>query len=681
MAEGLTAGRGQVDIEPRTDGFERKLQRQVEPALTRVGKKLSSAGSALTKGVTLPLIAAGGAAFAAFDKVDGAVDSLRANTGKTGVALQGLRKDWEKVATTTPTGLQEAADVVGQLNQRLGATGPQLQTLSKQILEAGRITGQGALSVDAVTRVFGDWSVATEAQTGQLDKLFRASQASGVPIGDLMDKVVQFGAPLRAMGFNLDQSIALFAKFQKEGVNTETVLGGIRQFLVKAAKDGKDAPKLFAEVSKKIRELSAAGKEGEALALGRQFFGARTFLDATRAIIEGRFAFQDYVAAMADGKETILGVAEATKDAPEKAKEAFNRLTLAAAPLGEKLSEVGLKLIPIFEQKIIPFVEKMVDKFNSLSPDAQERWLKIAGGLVLLGPALKIVGGFLGPLGKFVGLMSKLKNIGTVKTGVDVATGGMGQAGSVAAGVQGVLGAAAAGAVIGTAIEQNFVRPTIKAIETANDAVARNADAMQSRFITAMKRMGASSAEISPVTRALNKLRTEGDLTDDVMFRVWENADLIGRAAAGGMNVAGAVRDIARGGTDAKTAVEKLRRELLDLDGQHVDIEFVFHETGKIPSEIRGVSRTKIDADPFEAGSARTGHTGGITQYLPRLHAGGMPPAASNETLALLRRDEFVVPPEGISIPVTLELDGKELVRRTVHLMPRELEAYRRARA
>jgi phage-related minor tail protein len=71
------------------------------------------------------------------------------------------------------------------------------------------------------SRLFGDWSIAAEDTAGTMDYLFRVSQSTGIGVNDLSAKLVQFGAPLRQLGFDLETSAAMLGKFEKEGVNTE----------------------------------------------------------------------------------------------------------------------------------------------------------------------------------------------------------------------------------------------------------------------------------------------------------------------------------------------------------------------------------------------------------------------------------------------------------------------------
>lgn len=346
-------------------------------------------GRGMTAGLTLPILAGGAMIVKAFDQVDDAFDLIRAKTGATGKDLKGLEKDFQAVAKSTPATMERAAAVLAEVRSNLGHTGKSLQDLTKQILEAGRITDQGEIAVEDITRVYGDWSVATDRQSLTLDKFFRASQLGGGRIDALAQKVVQFGAPLRTLGFNLETSIAMFTRFQKEGVNTETVMAGLRKFIAGAAAEGKNAAIEFPKVIQQIRELTAAGKDAEAMDLGRQMFGTKTFQDVTRAIQEGRFEFGGLVTDINAGKDTILGVADATKDWRERWQETKNAASLALAPLAETILPT---ISRILKEDVVPALEKFAAWWKTLSPDTQENIVKFAGLVAVIGPMAGILG-------------------------------------------------------------------------------------------------------------------------------------------------------------------------------------------------------------------------------------------------------------------------------------------------
>lgn len=306
-------------------------------------------------GIGVAGVGIGAALFKIGSDTDSAFDAIRVGTGATGSALAGLQDDFRAVAKQVPGDFGTISSVIADLNTRTGATGETLQGLSTRIIEMSRLTGTDAAeNVALATRVFGDWSVATEDQGGALDMLFRASQATGIGIGALQGKVVQFGAPLRAMGFSLEESASLLGKWEKEGVNSELVLGSMRIAMGKFAKDGVPMRQGLDDTIAKIQKL---GPGAAATSLAMEVFGARAGPDMAAAILEGRFELGELLGQVKGGSETILGAADATKDGAERWQESLNRITLALEPVAMGV----FNLVGAVIEQLAPAIEAGVD--------------------------------------------------------------------------------------------------------------------------------------------------------------------------------------------------------------------------------------------------------------------------------------------------------------------------------
>jgi len=339
---------------------------------------------------------AGIAALKFGDQVDDAYDSIRIGTGATGEALAGLEGDFRAVAGSVTDDIGTVGQVIADLNTRTGQTGEGLQDLSKRILDLSRITGTDATAnVATLTRVFGDWSIATEDQGETLDALFRASQATGIGIDQLGGSIVQFGAPLRQLGFSFEQSAGLLGKFEKEGVNSELVMGSLRIALGKMARESSevDARTIALEASQKaykkavkesgegsdeaaaalakvqvaqeeldksiaaadvpqylqeqVQAIKDAGTAGEANALALELFGARAGPDMAAAIREGRFELGDLFDTIESGSETIDKAVADTDDAGDLLGRAINGLKVQFGDLFTGLAGITDALGPM----------------------------------------------------------------------------------------------------------------------------------------------------------------------------------------------------------------------------------------------------------------------------------------------------------------------------------------------
>ena len=275
------------------------------------GGRFTGALQAGTIAAGIGAVVVGGLA-AVGSSFDQAFDTIRTRTGETGPALEALKDDFREVVSSIPTDFGTASEAVGQLNQRLGLTGQPLQDVSTRLLELSRITDTDLnANIRASSRLFGDWGVATGDQADTLDALFRASQSSGIAVDQLAQSATDFGSPLRQLGFGLDESLALFSRFEAEGVNTSTVMAGMRQ-AVKNLGNG------FAEEQTGVssfQDILAGVRDGTFdLTDAMTVFGARAGTDVFKAIQEGRFELDDYLATINGGSDTILDAADDTND-------------------------------------------------------------------------------------------------------------------------------------------------------------------------------------------------------------------------------------------------------------------------------------------------------------------------------------------------------------------------------
>ena len=352
-----------------------KTEKDAQGWVDALGSKVAlGIGAAVTVALGGAL-ALGAAAFKAGEKLDGAYDTLLIKTGASGDALTQLQADFKAVFASVPTDAGLAADVLSVLYDRLKLTGEGAQGLGKDLLESSRLMKEDATqNAELFTRVMGDWAISNEDAQLSLNKVFTASQKANVPMSQLMQTVVQFGAPLRQMGFSFDESIAMLAKWQAEGVNTELVLGSLR---IAAGKFADAGLPLKESLIGTFEAIKNAKSESEALSIAMDVFGARAGPDMAAAIREGRFEIDDMVAALQGADGAIAETSKKTMDWGEKLQILKNKATLALEPIGMKLMDVASLLLDkagpaldwfsgILEDYAVPAVNKLAEVLGLL---------------------------------------------------------------------------------------------------------------------------------------------------------------------------------------------------------------------------------------------------------------------------------------------------------------------------
>lgn len=327
-----SVGTATIDVGGDFSGFTQGIDEAGNGLMSKAGgwgKAIALAvGPALAIGAVVGLAEIG-------DQFDSAFDKIRVGTGKTGAELEGLEGSFRTVFGQVPASMDTVSTALTGISQRLGLTGKPLEDLTKQFVNLSRITDTDvSTNVEQITRVFGDWGIATEDQAGSVDKLFRATQVSGIGLSELSGQVVQFGAPLRNLGFSFDQSTALLSLFSKTGVNTNTVVAGLKAGVGKLAKAGEDVPTTFRRV---VDEITKLGPGTEATGKAIELFGQRAGPDLADAIAGGKFNIDEFVAAIAGGSDTVNAAADDTDDWREKLELLKNKALLALEPIADRV--------------------------------------------------------------------------------------------------------------------------------------------------------------------------------------------------------------------------------------------------------------------------------------------------------------------------------------------------------
>lgn len=338
----------------------------------KLGGSFAAVGTAAVAGFAVVGAAAAGAVaglYAVGSTFDEAYDKIRVGTGKTGEALAGLQESFRNVVSSVPASFEDASTAIADLNVRLGLTGEPLESIAGQMLNLSRITETDLSSnVASLTRVFGDWSITAADMPDAMDRIFRASQSTGAGVDTLAQQVVQFGAPLRNLGFSFEESLAMFGKFEQEGVNITTVMSGMRQGLRNFATDGEAPAAAFRRFVDGVKD----GTYGMSEAM--EVFGGRAGADMFAAISEGRFDMAALVDTISNGSDTINQAADDTADFSEKWTLLKNRVLVALEPLAMRVFDGMGQLM----DDLAPKVDQLAAWFQENLPPAMERIRQVA---------------------------------------------------------------------------------------------------------------------------------------------------------------------------------------------------------------------------------------------------------------------------------------------------------------
>jgi len=377
--------------------------------LSSVGKTSAATGAGMgkfTKGA-----AAAGAGVAAFGVAaavagkqlydlgrdfDQAYDTIRIRTGATGRELERLKGSFKDVAKNVPNDFEDVGKAIGDLNTRLGLTGKPLERMAENMLHLSNLTGDDLEgNIKAVARAFVDWEVTIPKQTKYLNGLFRLSQASGASVSELADSAQRLGSPLRQLGFTFAETAAMFANFERAGVNTQTMMPGLKMAISNLTRPTEELAKTMAtlgiQVGKpdialrqvfKLLSSSSTLTQVQKTGLAMDVFGKRAGADMAEAIRQGRFELDKFLRIFRDNKgDTIGKAADETYDFAENVQILTNRFKIFLEPTANA---------------VVVFLDEFTRKLRNASKEGEGSSKKTT----TLGTVLKVLQGILYGVGK-----------------------------------------------------------------------------------------------------------------------------------------------------------------------------------------------------------------------------------------------------------------------------------------
>lgn len=351
--------------------------------IEKAGEKVKDIGKKVSVGLTAPIMAAGAASVKVYEDMRSSQAKLINQTGKVGAEAESLKTSLKHLYGTSAKDSDELAVALGTVVQRFDVSGKAAEDMTSKFLTFARVNDVDAPNaIEKVSRAMGDAGIETNKYSEVLDLLTVAHQKSGIEVDKLAENLAKYGAPMRQLGFDTKSSIAIFAGWEKAGVNTEIAFSGMKKAISTWGKEGKKPMDEFPKALEKIK--NSTNPVADAIAV----FGAKAGPDLADAIKEGRFSVDDMTQALDDADGKMKEIGDSTANPMSKMTVALHNVNLALMPFGEIIVEA---IVPAV-QKFAEFMQDVVERLNGM--DAGTRRIIIVLGLVIaaIGPALVILG-------------------------------------------------------------------------------------------------------------------------------------------------------------------------------------------------------------------------------------------------------------------------------------------------
>ena len=385
-----------IETENKLEGLEKEykdfgsvgLQKisAVGKKMQELGGKIKGVGTNLSKYVTAPIVALGGASMAAWNEVDDALDTVTKKTGASGDALKEMQDQVRDIATSMPTTFEDAGVAVGEVNTRFGLTGDALQDLSEDFIKFAKVNDTDVNnSIDTIQSAMAAFNTETDKASGVLDLFTAAGQQTGVPIESLAEAVKKNAVALQDMGLGLEDSVMFLAQLDKSGVDSTTVLAGLKKAFQNAAKQGKPMNEALSELQDNMKNASS---DAEAAQYATELFGTRAGAAIAEYVRNGQLDFESLGVSMEEYAGTVSNTYEETQDPIDELTTAMNQMKDLGYEIGEAAAPIIVEALTVLKDVI----SDLKAKWDELTPAQQDMVVKFALVAAAVGPVLVVVG-------------------------------------------------------------------------------------------------------------------------------------------------------------------------------------------------------------------------------------------------------------------------------------------------
>lgn len=377
---------------------------KAEGKLKSFGSKLSSIGGGLTRSLTLPLVAAGGAAAKMAFDFDKSMTQIKSLVGLAGDEVDAMGERAKKMALDTGKSAAEAADALFFITSA-GLRGDEaMQTLEASLKAAAVGLGETKTIADLATSAMNAYGTDTLSASDATDILVAAVREGKLEASELAGAMGGVIPIASSMGVEFNEIGAAMAGMSRTGTNAANAATQLNAILI-----GMQNP---AEQS--IDNLAILGLTFEDLERSVAQDGLINTLQSLKGQLEANnLRFKDIFpnvravkglldltgASMEENVEINKKLASAVgatdKAFKTTAESASFKMTKSLNEMKGSLLEVGSVLLEMFVPivtKLGNFLRGASDAFKSLDENTQKVILTFGGILAVVGPVLLAIG-------------------------------------------------------------------------------------------------------------------------------------------------------------------------------------------------------------------------------------------------------------------------------------------------
>lgn len=377
-------------------------------ATKALGEGITDLGRAMTLGLTVPIVAAGGAATSVAASFDDAMSQVQGALGGASADMDGLRDLALQLGADTVFSATESAQAMVELAKG-GLTEAQIKggalAASMDLAAAGQLNLADAAAT--TVQMMGSFGLGAGDATRIANALAGAANASSADVSDLTQAMSQCSAQASLAGWSLEDTAAALALFADHGVKGSDAGTSLKTMLQRLAAPTDQAAEAIAAYGLNIRDSNGKMKDISGIAdelTGKLGGLSDAERDAALQTIFGSDASRAAAILMQSGSEGLAKYIEATNDATAAetmANAQKGELSWALENMGGAVESAsiafGTALAPAITA-VAGVIGNVAEAFASLPAGVQTGIAVVLALVAALGPLLMVIGSIVAAL-------------------------------------------------------------------------------------------------------------------------------------------------------------------------------------------------------------------------------------------------------------------------------------------
>lgn len=371
-------------------------------ATKALGEGITELGSSMTLGLTVPIVAAGGAATSVAANFDDAMSQVQGALGGASEDMDGLRNLALQLGADTVFSATESAQAMVELAKG-GLTEAQIKggalAASMDLAAAGQLNLADAAAT--TVQMMGSFGLGAGDATRIANALAGAANASSADVSDLTQAMSQCSAQASLAGWSLEDTAAALALFADHGVKGSDAGTSLKTMLQRLAAPTDQAAEAIAAYGLNIRDSNGKMKDISGIAdelTGKLGGLSDAERDAALQTIFGSDASRAAAILMQSGSEGLAKYIAATNDATAAetmANAQKGELSWALENMGGAVESAaiafGTALAPAITA-VAGVIGNVAEAFASLPAGVQTGIAVVLALVAALGPLLMVIG-------------------------------------------------------------------------------------------------------------------------------------------------------------------------------------------------------------------------------------------------------------------------------------------------